>query len=318
LRRADLLAFTSCSVRGTLGAVATTDLTADDAESTDYWRSLEPKLSIEGERAAPKFDVGDVDQAMKDLRVEGYVNLPGVVPKNVYVPLRECIARLHERRIPLPFAFVYDEMWQVFQGISAFIGAALGPGYRALPDFWVWHVVADDAVTGWSPHRDRTQPTVERDNSPHTLTVWLPFTEATPLNGCIYVIPAHLDKAFARRQWDGPDNIAVHEPQNVRALPAPAGSLLAWNQGVLHWGGRASRLAKAPRTSAAFEFQRGDKEPFNTPLLDPKITPPFTQRLGLIGKQALQYKHMYPLTPDVAAIAETLSGRYRPGAALMM
>ena len=224
----------------------TTELTADDAESIDYWRALEPKLSIEAERAAPKFDVGDVDAAMKDLRIEGYVNLPGVVPKTAYVPLRECIQRLHERRIPLPFAFVYDEMWQVFQGVSAFIGAALGPGYRALPDFWVWHVVANDAVTGWSPHRDRIQPTVERDNSPHTLTVWLPFTEATPLNGCIYVLPAHLDKAFERRKWDGNDNIVVHEPQNVRALPAHH----------QHHGQRQRALtptARAPRSNFSAE-----------------------------------------------------------------
>jgi hypothetical protein len=262
--------------------------------------------------------VGNVDAAMNDLRIEGYVNLPGVVPKAAYVPLRECVARLHERRIPLAFAFVYDEMWQAFQGLAPFIGTVLGPGYRALPDFWVWHVVPDDGVTGWGPHRDRVQPTVERDNSPHTLTVWLPFTEATTLNGCIYVLPAHLDPRFARRKWDGDDNIVVHDPQNVRALPAPAGSLLAWNQGVLHWGGRASRLAKAPRTSAAFEFQRGDKEPFNTPLLDPMKIPPFTQRLGLVGKQVLQYQHMYPLTDDVAAIAETLKKRCMPGAALMM
>jgi hypothetical protein len=295
-----------------------TELNADSAEDIDFWRSLEPTLAIEGRSAAPRFDVGDVDALMRNLRVEGYVNVPGVVPKTTYVPLRECVARFHERRIPLAFTFVYDEMWRAFQGVSAFIAAALGPGYRALPDFWVWHVEANDAGKGWAPHRDRVQPTVDRDNSPHTLTVWLPFTEATPLNGCIYVLPAHLDPRFTRRRWDGDDNTIVHEPQNVRALPAPAGSLLAWNQGVLHWGGRSSRLAKGPRTSAAFEFQRGDKEAFNTPLLDPATIPPFTQRLGLIGKQVLQYKHMYPLTADVAAIAETLRGRFRPGAALMM
>jgi hypothetical protein len=296
----------------------TTTFTADEAENIDYWRELEPGLSIESDSATPSYDVGDVDTLMRDLRVEGYINVPDVVPEAAFVPLRNCVARLHELKIPLPFAFIYDEMWQVFQGVSTFIRAALGPEYRALPDFWVWHVIPDDAVTGWSPHRDRVEPTVDRDNSPHTLTVWLPFTEATALNGCIYALPAHLDPRFKRRVWDGEGNIVVHEPQNVRALPAPAGSLLAWNQGLLHWGGRASRLAKAPRTSAAFEFQRGDKPPFNTPLLDPQKLPPFAQRLGLIGKQALQYKHMYPLTDDVAAIAQTLRSRFMPGAALMM
>lgn len=290
-----------------------TELSANDAESIDFWRGLAPKLSIEGSHAAPKYDVGDVETAMKDLRIEGYVNLPGVVPKTAYEPLHACVTRLHERQIPLPFAFVYDEMWQVFQGVSKLIAAALGPDYRALPDFWVWHVLPNDAVTGWSPHRDRVKPTVEDDNSPHALTVWLPFTEATPLNSCIYVLPAHLDPRFERRVWDGEDNIVVYEPQNIRALPASAGSLLAWNQGLLHWGGRASRLAKSPRTSAAFEFQRGDKPAFNSPLLDPEVMPPFSLRLGLIGKQALQYNHMHPLSDDVAAIAETLCARFMPG-----
>lgn len=298
--------------------MSATELSAEDAGSVEFWRALEPELGIESGRGATSFEVPRLDALLQDLRVEGYVNVPAVVPEATCAALRECIARLHERRIPLPFVFVYDEMWHAFQGLSAFVGAALGKGYRALPDFWVWHVVADDRVTGWGPHRDRIQPTVERDNSPHTLTVWLPFTEATPLNGCIYVLPAHLDAAFARRRWDAADNLAVHDPQNVRALPAAAGSLLAWNQGVLHWGGRASRLARAPRTSAAFEFQRGDKPPFNTPLLDPEKAPPFTQRLGLIGKQVLQYRHMYPLSEDVARIAEVLRARYMPGAALSM
>lgn len=189
-------------------------------------------------------------------------------------------------------------------------------GYRALPDFWVWHVHPNESAAGWGPHRDRVQPTVDADNSPHTLTVWLPFTDATPLNGCIYVVPAHFDERFHQRRWDGEGNNVVQNPQDIRALPATAGSLLAWNQGVLHWGSRGSRLGVAPRISAAFEFQRGDRPPFNSPLLDPGRLPSFTERLGLIGKQALQYRHMYPLTDDIAAIATSLAARFMPGAAL--
>ena len=66
--------------------------------------------------------------------------------------------------------------------------------------------------------------------------------------------------------------------------------MLAWNQGLLHWGGRASQLGTAPRSSAAFEFQRGDRAAFNRPLLDPKRMPTFQERLGLIAKQILQYR----------------------------
>ena len=288
-------------------------LTANRAESLDFWRSLRPELGIEASRPRPGFELGDVNQLMTTLRVEGYVNVPNVMPEGVFGPLRDCVANLYEQEIPLAFAFVYDEFWLAFQGMGKFIEAALGSGYRALPDFWVWHVPPAEDAHGWSPHRDRLQPTLDRDNSPHSLTVWLPFTDATPLNGCIYMLPAHLDDRFKRRRWDGNDNNVVHDPQNIRALPAPAGSLLAWNQAVLHWGGRASSLAAGPRASAAFEFQRGDKPPFNQPLLDPFRVPPFHERLGLIGKQVLQYQHMYPLTPDVQLIAELLKDKYIPG-----
>ena len=96
------------------------------------------------------------------------------------------------------------------------------------------------------------------------------------------------------------------------ALPATAGSFLAWNQAVLHWGGRASRLATAPRISAAFEFQRADQPAFNRPLLNPARLPSFTERLGLIAKQVLQYRHMYPLSSDVEQIATNLRDRFMP------
>jgi hypothetical protein len=293
-----------------------TSLTAAEAENITFWRELQPSLTIEGSLDVDAFQFGDVAKLMDQLRFEGYVNVAGIVPEKLVVAMRECIALLYERKIPLAFAFVYDEAWQVFKGLTSFMEAALGNGYRALPDFWVWHVVPSESAHGWTPHRDRVQPTLDRNNSPHSLTVWIPFTDATPLNGCIYMLPAHLDDRFKLRNWEGEGNNHVPAPQNIRALPATAGSVLAWNQAVLHWGGRASRLAEGPRSSAALEFQRGDKAPFNRPLLDPKRTPTFQQRLGLVGKQVIQYQHMYPLTPDIAAIAEALRTKFMPGGAL--
>ena len=141
--------------------------------------------------------------------------------------LRATVENLNKRGIPLAFAFVYDEFWQAFQGISPLIEAALGTNYKALPDFWVWCVMPSEGSAGWGPHRDKVAPTLDRDNSPHTLTVWLPLSDATPLNGCIYMLPAHLDERFKRRIWSGEGNNVVTQPQDVRALPATAGSVLA-------------------------------------------------------------------------------------------
>ncbi|BBX21759.1 hypothetical protein MTER_11700 [Mycolicibacter terrae] len=295
----------------------TGSLTAHDAQCRDFWAALCPQLSIDGDADALPAAVGETDPLLVTLKREGYIRVPDALPEAAVAPIRDAVSTLFRLGIPLPFAFVYDQLWLAFQGLSAFLTAVLGDGYRALPDFWVWHVNPDDNATGWGPHRDRVIPTLDADNSPHTLTVWLPFTDATPLNGCMYFLPAHLDDRFQQRRWDGADNTVVYNPQNIRAVPATAGSVMAWNQAILHWGGRASRLGDAPRISAAFEFQRADRPALNSPLLDPGRLPTFGERLGLIGKQVLQYRHMYPLGDDVAAIATSLVERFMPGTAVV-
>jgi hypothetical protein len=281
-------------------------------DDLEQWRGFCPQLHVEGGLPTAAYEFDGIEELLSDLRIEGYVHVPDVLPTSVVEPLRDCVQLLHRSGIPLPFAFVYDEFWLVYQRVSHFISAALGGDYRALPDFWAWYVPPTDQGAGWGPHRDRVQPTLEPDNSPHSLTVWLPFTDATPLNGCMYVLPAHHDERFTTRVFDGPGNNHVPDPHAIRALPATAGSFLAWNQALLHWGSRASRLGTAPRMSAAFEFQRADQPAYNQPLLDPHRMPSFTERLGLIGKQVLQYRHMYPLSPDVEAIAVDLRDRFMP------
>ncbi|WP_024440352.1 MULTISPECIES: phytanoyl-CoA dioxygenase family protein [unclassified Mycobacterium] len=287
-------------------------LSAADVQRREFWTQLCPEMSIEAGGARPSAAVGELDTQLANLKREGYVQVPDALPEAAIAPIRAGVSTLFQQGIPLAFAFVYDELWLAFQGLSEFLSSVMGEGYQALPDFWVWHVNPNDNAVGWGPHRDKLINTLDDDNSPHTLTVWLPFTDATPLNGCMYMLPAHLDDRFVERRWDGPDNTVVRNLQDIRALPATAGTMFAWNQAVLHWGGRGSRLGAAPRISAAFEFQRSDCAPFNTPLLDPGRMPTFTERLGLIGKQVLQYRHMYPLAPEVEAIATVLAESYMP------
>lgn len=288
-------------------------LLAAQAERREFWGELCPGVSIDGGAAPRPAAVGATGGLFEEMRREGYVQVPDALPESTIAPIRYAVSTLYQQGIPLAFAFVYDELWLAYQSLSRFLNFILGEGYWALPDFWVWYVSPSEKAAGWGPHRDRVVPTVDDDNSPQTLSVWLPFTDATPLNGCMYVLPAHLDDRFVQRRWDGEGNNLVRNPQDIRALPATAGSMLAWNQAVLHWGARGSRMATSPRISAAFEFQRADIRPFNNPLLDPSRMPTFHERLGLIGKQVLQYRHMYPLSDEVAAIAASLRDRYMPG-----
>ena len=51
----------------------------------------------------------------------------------------------------------------------------------------------------------------------------------------------------------------------------------------------------------------GDTVPeYNTPLTHPLLLLNFEDRLVLVAKQILQYKHMYPLSPGIAALANDL------------
>ena len=94
--------------------VSTTPLTALDVQSPEHWRALCPTLHVEGGMPRPAFAIGDVDELVGQLRLEGYVNVPGVVEESVFEPLRDCIATLHRAGIPPAFAFVYDEFWHAF------------------------------------------------------------------------------------------------------------------------------------------------------------------------------------------------------------
>jgi len=119
-------------------------LSAKDVESPAFWRALRPNLSIESAGPADPFEVPGLVEVMAELRFEGYLNLPSIVPPAVFSELHACVKCLHERGIPLPFAFVYDQFWQLFQRLSGLLETVLGTGYRALPDFWVWFVVPSE------------------------------------------------------------------------------------------------------------------------------------------------------------------------------
>ena len=98
----------------------------------------------------------------------------------------------------------------------------------------------------------------------------------------------------------------------VRALPAPAGSALAWNFDILHWSG-ASSGPGIPRRSASLEFIARDQDPAldEEPLLscgpdDP--LPALPERLEYIAKAILVYgKHETAATRYVPLAERILS-----------
>lgn len=274
-----------------------------------FWRALGPGLHIE-ELAAPEplLRVGPelLLEIQNRLFTEGYFQMGPLIPAADCALLAATLGALWRQHVPLVFAYVYDELWRVTPWFQPFLAAVLGADFRQLPDLWGHHLDHTAHDAGWSPHRDKTIDTLLPNRAPRSLSLWIPLTDATPMNGCMYLLPANLDENFVRGELE---KVTIARPQDIRALPARAGELLCWKQGVLHWGGRSSGRAAGPRISLALEYQRGGEEPFNTPLLDPAVTPTFEQRLALVAKQILQYRHMYDLSDDMAELAERLRDR---------
>lgn len=273
-----------------------------------FWRDHFPDLTISEALPSPVTPPAQaaLDTIKKRVTKEGYFDERSPALERMAPRLAESVQKLVALGLPAPFLFVFDEPWNAFRAVDAVIAALLGSDFKMLPDFWAWHVDPKTSEAGWAPHRDRGRVALAPDGSPLAISLWIPLTEATPLNGCMYILPAHRDPVYNTASEH--DRSAI-DLASIRALPAKPGAFMAWNQAVLHWGAKSSPMAQAPRISMAVEFQRGDSAPMNEPLLDLGRALTFDQRLRLIAKQILQYQHLYPLKPETRAIADAIQAR---------
>lgn len=270
-----------------------------------FWRETFPELSM-GKLFSGNFEITDLgperDQRVADrMRVEGYFQENDEALLDLSQRLSTVIERAHSLGIPPVFIWLFDEPWAAFYRQHATLSALLGQDYRILPDFWAWRVDPKAGQAGWRPHRDKGSISLRADGTPKALTIWIPLTEATPLNGCMYIVPADRDPVYGTEQEN--DHRKVDYP-SIRALPAKPGDYLCWNQAVLHWGAQSSQFGGAPRMSMALEFQRADEAPFNEPLIQTLGVLPYSDRLKLCAKQILQYAHMYPLPKPMQDFAQ--------------
>jgi hypothetical protein len=277
--------------------------------SPEAWRAFAPGLHVGDEAvlsARQRFPLVDdaPTNAERQMRAEGYFQLP---PGRWDLPLdrmAETVARLAALDAPPVLAFHFDEFWLMFAGLQRLLCGLLGDNPRMLPDFWAWHIDPAGNEAGWAPHRDRGRASLLPDGRPKVLTLWLPLTDATPENSCIYVVPADRDPTYGTaEEYQHQFSLA-----DIRALPARQGSVLGWDQAVLHWGSHAATRKLPPRISIACEFQRRDAEPYGAPLFDPRYPPDFTMRQALIGRQILRYEHMVSPDPRWRAYAERMAG----------
>lgn len=264
-------------------------------KNPDYWLDLAPSLTIEGQvnRQADVKLRPELAGAMSDsMASEGYLHLPPVFGVSELEPIRDAISALTKAELPAVFIYIYDQPWALFQRLQPIISAYLGDRFALLPNFWAWHIPTDVGASGWPVHQDCSGQTrfvsSDGETTLMSLSLWVPLTDATTDNGCMYVLPRSREAMYPNLRAD-PDQI---NPDQGLALPAKAGSVLGWSQDLFHWSGRVTDKAENPRYSLSLEFQNPTFEAMAEPLLDVANPPPFAERLQLIIQQFQKYRHM--------------------------
>ena len=283
--------------------------------SAGYWTSLCPGLSI-GARATPLEEVtsgpGASSDAARHIRGEGYGTVPVFLPRPVLARMNGAIEAVNAAGWPSVFAWVFDDFWSAARttAVRSLLDAALGPGAWQVPHVWVHVVPAVGGARGWGPHKDGG---LARGSRAH-LSVWIALTDAHVDNGCIYVLPRSAAAAWlVDRDWSSgvmPVADAVRLVSAVRALPAAAGSALAWDFDLLHWSGVRTGDG-GPRRSLSLEFigAEADPAPDEHPLIvcgggDP--LPTFAERLTSIAQGIVQYGKHEPGVQRFRPLADRL------------
>lgn len=282
-------------------------ITPKNAIEARIWQLLNPQLSIShpGQPVGQVEEIGardggfDASSLSERFWDEGYFFIRDILPRDELGKLRQGIETLVANGLSPALIYLYDEAWKVFVRLRPLLNHFLGDRIALLPHFWAWHVDPKGGGRGWPPHRDYQGESAIGDDMLISLSLWVPLSNATPENGCMYVLPRSFEKCYDS-PVNSPQDVAL---QDARALPAEPGAVMGWRQDLYHWGGRASPYAEEPRISLSLEFQNAVFEPLAEQLLDMTCPPEFLQRLELIAWQFEKYQHMQSMDAQTVAWA---------------
>ena len=124
-------------------------------------------------------------------------------------------------------------------------------------------------MTAFTPHRDRqpkgedTRKSFREDNTPKYCTMWIPLTNSTCENSCLYVIPRKCDQGY----MDGDDDNDLDKTplekclkdkrdyQNITACPVDVGEAVVFSHRTIHWGSKPRENYEGePRINVSFGF----------------------------------------------------------------
>jgi len=267
------------------------------AENIDYWRQLNPDLTIsdrpfQGCLESPGANQSQIDAYKLKLREEGYFQTEPVIPTGTVQQMKDCAEKVKQAGFPPMFALVYDVFYEAFASFHSTLIEILGTGYKLIPNFWLYYIEPNDGGKGFEPHRDAEyENTIDAHGMPTVLTFWISVTEANPYNSCMYILPANRDPEYKETIANLKTGATKFALEDVRALPTAAGTVSFWDQYVFHWGSRSSKHAPFPRISYAAYCQRGDVPLVDNAAIDIPSTFEFPTRLAMVCRGLHRYSY---------------------------
>lgn len=245
-------------------------------------RGLAPTLTLGADLAAGRTAAAPPDDAVAHrLATDGWLELGEAASPETCIQLLQGIEAMLGAALPGVFAYLFDEPWQLGETVRARISDALAHPYVLVEDVWAFHVAPGQ--TGWPPHRGLASPLLDR-RAPEFLNVWIAVTDATVERACMHAVPLDRDPGYpsALERKDVP-------PDAARAMPVSAGTALAWNANLLHWGGACARGAAGPRASYTYSLCRADavERLGMVPLETAELT--LADRVDVIARQIVTY-----------------------------
>ena len=220
------------------------------------------------------------------------------------------------------WSLVYDNYWVLARRVEKIVQEISGGTENRLNyDALVWRVANDDEtkMTAFTPHRDRqpkgedTRKSFREDNTPKYCTMWIPLTNSTCENSCLYVIPRKCDQGY----MDGDDDNDLDKTplekclkdkrdyQNITACPVDVGEAVVFSHRTIHWGSKPRENYEGePRINVSFGFS---DDSFEKAYLknrngvkvtedpdDVQSLPTLKERLVLIASQMIVYHERFP------------------------
>jgi hypothetical protein len=276
---------------------ATPEELAGQMRSAAFWREINPDLHVSDDLCPAR--AGDASAPPEGdrrgrMRTEGFFATGPFLPGDRMASMAAGTQRVMERGIHELFALVYDEFWMTLRDVSALVDEMLGPDHRIVPMPYVNVVPAGEGNAGFGIHRDRFDDPITPDGMPNTVTAWISLTDANPERACLYVVPTSRDPNFP----DSLRQLAIDNVQDIRAVPVAAGSVVCFNQAIMHWSGRNTAGSGGARVSFAFEFERNGLPDAREPTVSLAEILDLRKRLGFIGTMAGMLSRNNVMFPD--------------------